>query len=147
MGYYSTPLSLSFADMPIERALKRQRRIARRMFDHPIAKRSNRYQLIDNDKKFQVTLDVPGVKEEDIDIKLDDGQLTIEGHRIMASESSGYSSKFSRSFSLDPSVDADSITATLKNGVLVVTAPKDLAKLEDKIRRIPITNGSADENQ
>merc|ERR1712176_1402098 len=93
------------------------------------------------------TLDVPGVKEEDIDIKLDDGQLTIEGHRIMASESSRYSSRFSRSFSLDPSVDADGITATLKNGVLVVTAPKDLAKLEDKIRRIPITNGSADENQ
>merc|ERR1712207_85279 len=85
------------------------------------------------------TMDVPGVKEEDIDIKLDDGQLTVQGQRTIGSESSRFSSKFFRSFSLDPTVDVDNFTATLKNGVLTVSAPKDLSKLEENVRKIPIT--------
>merc|ERR1712207_61693 len=52
---------------------------------------------------------------------------------------SRFSSKFFRSFTLDPTVDVDSFTATLKNGVLTVSAPKDLSKLEENVRRIPIT--------
>merc|ERR1711933_369466 len=80
-----------------ERVRKRQRRIAK-LAGCP----SNRYHLIDNDDQFQLTMDVPGVKEEDIDIKLDDGQLTVQGHRTVGSESSRFSSKFFRSFSLFP---------------------------------------------
>merc|ERR1719428_2120432 len=113
--------------------------IAQRMFDQQVGYPSNRYQLIDNDEKFQLTVDVPGVNEEDIEIKLDDGQLTVAGQRLAVSESSRFASKFSQSFYLDPTVDVDSFTATLKNGVLVVSAPKDLKKLEENIRRIPIT--------
>jgi len=111
------------------------------MLDQQIGHPSQQhYELIDNDEKFQLTVDVPGVKEEDIDIKLDEGQLTIKGQRVATSESSRSTSKFSQSFSLDlTTVDVDHFTATLKNGVLVVTAPKDLAKLEEKVRRIPIT--------
>merc|ERR1719313_807495 len=110
--------------------------IVQRMFDqHP----SNRYHLIDNDEKFQLTVDVPGVNEEDIEIKLDDGQLTVAGQRLAVSESSRFASKFSQSFYLDPTVDVDNFTATLKNGVLVVSAPKDLSKLEENVRKIPIT--------
>merc|ERR1712124_33178 len=93
----------------------------------------------DNEEQFQLTMDVPGVKEEDIDIKLDDGQLTVQGQRTVGSESSRFSSKFFRSFSLDPTVDVDSFTATLKNGVLTISAPKDLSKLEENVRRIHIT--------
>merc|ERR1712007_183931 len=78
-------------------------------------------------------------KEEDLDIKLDDGQLTWEGQRVAESESSRMSSRFSQSFYLDPTVDVDNFTATLKNGVLVVSAPKDLGRLEENVRRIPIT--------
>merc|ERR1712025_1128424 len=87
----------------------------------------------------QLTVDVPGVKQEDIDIKLDDGQLTVAGQRLAVSDSSRFSSKFSQSFYLDPTVDVDKFTATLKNGVLVVSAPKDMSKLEENVRRIPIT--------
>merc|ERR1711907_424211 len=61
------------------------------------------------------------------------------GQRVAATESSRSTSKFSQSFYLDPTVDVDNFTATLKNGVLVVSAPKDLAKLEENVRRIPIT--------
>merc|ERR1719222_543067 len=113
--------------------------IVQRMFDQQVGYPSNRYHLIDNDEKFQLTVDVPGVNEEDIEIKLDDGQLTVAGQRLDVSESSRFSSRFSQSFYLDPTVDVDKFTATLKNGVLVVSAPKDMSKLEENVRRIPIT--------
>merc|ERR1712224_69556 len=129
----------SLVETPAERVLKKQRTIVQRMFDQQVGYPSNRYHLIDNDEKFQLTVDVPGVNEEDIEIKLDDGQLTVAGQRLAESESSRFASKFSQSFYLDPTVDVDSFTATLNNGVLVVSAPKDLAKLEENIRRIPIT--------
>merc|ERR1712224_1135261 len=88
----------------------------------------------------ELKVDVPGVTEDDLDIKIDDdGRLTIEGQRMVSSETSRYTSKFSKTFSLDKSVDVDMFTASLNNGVLVVSAPKDLAELEENIRRIPIT--------
>merc|ERR1712025_1273269 len=91
---------------PVERVLKKQRIIAQRMFD-ATAYPTNRYQLVDNDKQFQLTVDVPGVQEGDIDIKLDDGQLTVQGKRVSASDSSRFTSQFSQSFYLDPTVDVD----------------------------------------
>merc|ERR1712232_1327274 len=125
--------------------------IAQRMFDmvdlpqqQVIRYPSQRYELIDNNEKFELKVDVPGVKEEDIDIKLDDGKLTVAGERMGTSETSKFASKFSKTFSLDRTVDVDRFTANLKNGVLVVSAPKDLAKLEENIRRIPITSVSDD---
>merc|ERR1712008_384955 len=137
--YYSTPLSVRLVETsPIARVLKKQRIVAQRMFDKT-AYPTNRYQLVNTDKKFQLTVDVPGVKEGDIDIELDDGQLTVQGKRVSASDSSRFTSQFSQSFYLDHTVDVDNFTATLKNGVLVVSAPKDLAKLEENVRRIPIT--------
>merc|ERR1712137_216616 len=138
--YYSTPsLRLVETTSPVDVVLRKQRRIAQRMFDKQVTFSSNRYELIDNEEKFQLTVDVPGIKEEDLDIKLDDGQLTVKGQRVAESESSRISSRFSQSFYLDPTVDVDNFTATLKNGVLVVSAPKDLGKLEENVRRIPIT--------
>merc|ERR1712159_799379 len=91
-----------------------------------------RYELIDNEEKFQLTVDVPGVKEEDIDIKLDDGRLTVKGQRVAASDSSRFTSKFSQTFSLDPTVDVESFTATLNNGVLVVSDQKEETKNEEE---------------
>merc|ERR1711862_555305 len=46
-----------------------------------------------------------GVKEENIDIKLEDGMLTVQGKRTASSESSQFTSKFSKTFSLDNAVD------------------------------------------
>lgn len=141
-SYYSTRPTLRLVETtsPVDIMLRNQRAIAKRMFDKQVTFSSNRYELIDNDEKFQLTVDVPGIKEEDLDIKLDDGQLTVKGQRHSESESSRFSSRFAQSFYLDPTVDVDKFTATLKNGVLVVTAPKDLGKLEENVRRIPITS-------
>merc|ERR1739849_70932 len=60
----------------------------------------------------------------------------------VSSETSRYTSKFSKTFSLDKTVEVDKFTASLNNGVLVVSAPKDLAKLEENIRKIPITTSA-----
>lgn len=135
-SYFSTPLSLRLEETPVQRVRKRQRRLATKLGGCP----NNKYDLIDNDELFQLTMDVPGVKEEDIDIKLDDGQLTVQGQRAIGSGSSRFSSRFLRTFSLDPTVDIDGLAATLKNGVLTVSAPKDSKKLEGNVRRIPITS-------
>jgi HSP20 family molecular chaperone IbpA len=140
-SYCSTPrLRLVETTSPVEVVLRKQRMVAQRMLEKQVTFSSNRYELVDNTEKFQLTVDVPGIKEEDIDIKLDDGQLTIKGERVASSDSSRFTSKFSQSFYLDPTVDVDNFTATLKNGVLVVSAPKDMGKLEDNVRRIPITS-------
>merc|ERR1712124_44770 len=104
---------------------------------------THRYELVDNNEKFELTVDVPGVKEEDIEIKLEDNLLTVQGQRMAASETSKFSSKFSKTFSLDQTVDVEKFTASLTNGVLTVTAPKDLAKLEENVRRIPVMSAAA----
>merc|ERR1712188_358552 len=65
------------------------------------------------------------------------------GHRVVSTESSQFSSSFFQSFSLDRTVDVDTFTESLKNGVLVVSASKDLAKLEENVRQIPITTLTA----
>merc|ERR1712188_26109 len=150
--YSSSPMLLS-SSSPVSRIIEKQRMIAQRMFDmvdqqqaattfYPsaaaAATATHRYELVDNNEKFELTVDVPGVKEEDIDIKLEDNLLTVQGQRMAASETSKFSSKFSKTFSLDQTVDVEKFTASLKNGVLTVSAPKDLEKLEENVRRIPV---------
>merc|ERR1712232_336637 len=105
---------------------------------------THRYELVDNNDKFELTVDVPGVKEEDIDVKLEEGLLTVQGQRKASSDSSQLTSKFSKTFSLDKTVDVDKFTAALNNGVLTVSAPKDAAKLEENVRRIPVMAAAAD---
>jgi HSP20 family protein len=94
------------------------------------------YQVIDNDEKFQVSLEVPGVKPEDLNIKVEeDGKfLTISGSREKSETGYSYSSKFSQSFYLDPSIETDKISANLQNGILLVAASKHLKKIEDAVK-------------
>lgn len=112
---------------------------------------SPRYELTNTKDKFEVAVDVPGVKASDIDISLErNGQvpiLTLSGQRERKQEGYQYSTKFSQSFSLDDAVDVEKITANLNNGVLVVSGPKDLSKLEEKIIKIPITEHAAQADQ
>lgn len=140
------------------RILKRQRELANRMFEQTdmlMRKQREqgcgylkpRCQVIDDEKLFQLSIDVPGVKPDDMSISLEDGYLTVRGQRISADENSQFSSKFSQTFSLDPAVDVDSFQANLENGVLTISAPKDMKKLEENIRRIPITMEKTDKQE
>lgn len=103
---------------------------------------SPRYEIKDSDEKFEIAVDVPGMSVSDIHISIEDSNvLSISGQR----ETDTFKTKFSKSFSLDPAVDLDHFTATLQNGVLAVSAPKDLKRIEQNIRQIPIMQLSADD--
>jgi HSP20 family protein len=81
---------------------------------------------------YVVTVEVPGVKPEDLDITLEDGLLTIQGERQFTSESSEEQyhrverryGAFRRSITLPSQVQADAIEASFDNGVLEVVVPK-----------------------
>lgn len=124
--------------------MEEERSLLRRMFDLQAPERSSpgHYELVDDKDKFQVSVAVPGIKMEDIDVRLEDGYISISGERVVTTETSRSASKFSQAFSLDPTVDLEHLTATLNNGVLVVSAPKIVEKLEEKVRKIPIALGA-----
>ena len=104
-----------------------------------------RCEITSDDDKLQISLDVPGVQSKDLDVQLnEDGSvLSIRGNRSIQKENGVYQSTFSQSFSVDPTVNVEKLTAQLENGVLVVTAPKDLKKLEEGIRRIAVMDAVA----
>jgi len=96
----------------------------------------------DNDN---VTLrfELAGVEPKDVDIRFENGVITLRGERKMENEEKrdnyhrvelAYGA-FTRSFSLPAAVDAEKIKAESKNGVLTVTLPK---KAESKPRAITV---------
>jgi HSP20 family molecular chaperone IbpA len=99
------------------------------------------YEVItNNENEFKVALDVPGMTVNDLHIDYDDENkmLKVTGSRESKGDGYMFSSKFAQSFSIDPTVDIDQFTAQLENGVLIIAAPKDVKKLEQSIRQIPI---------
>jgi HSP20 family protein len=81
---------------------------------------------------YEISLELPGVKAEDIDVSVEGGQLTVKGEKRFAREEKGRTYFFSereygafqRSFRLPPDAQADDVTADFTNGVLVVKVPK-----------------------
>jgi HSP20 family protein len=77
-------------------------------------------------------VEVPGVKQEDINISLEDSTLTVKGERKHESEvtEDGYTrversyGTFQRSVVLPQTVDANRVKATYKDGVLEIRLPK-----------------------
>ncbi|GAX27572.1 hypothetical protein FisN_13Hu341 [Fistulifera solaris] len=100
-----------------------------------------KYEITNDDEKFQVALDLPGLKPDEVKIKVEEGRrmLSIEGVREKSGEGYSFSSQFSQSFSLDPSVEAEQFEAKMHDGVLIVSAPKSHARVAEKSREIPIS--------
>ncbi len=110
-----------------------------RFFQEPAMARpwSPAVDISENENELLLTADIPGVKMEDIDIKLEHGTLTLSGRREFKKQDEkggyhrierGYGS-FQRAFSLPETIDAEKVSAAFDNGVLTVTMPKkELAK-------------------
>ncbi|MFT3791340.1 MAG: Hsp20/alpha crystallin family protein [Rudaea sp.] len=104
-----------------------------------------RVDIREEDKRFVILADVPGVDPKDIEVNMEKGILTIRGERT--SESKEESAKltrversygaFYRRFALPDSADADGITASGKHGVLEISIPK---KAQAAPRRIEIAH-------
>lgn len=98
----------------------------------------------EEDNRFVLKADIPGVEPKDIEVTMADGVLTIKGERKHESEeeANGYKrversyGTFYRRFSLPDTADAESISAKGKDGVLEVVIPK-----HDKVqpRRITVS--------
>jgi len=101
--------------------------------------------IAETDKAFEVTVELPGIDEKDVDISVIDGVLTIKGEKKAETEEKGKNyhriersyGSFQRSMALPPTVDIDAIDATFKNGVLSVMLPKR-AKAVEKAKKIKI---------
>jgi HSP20 family protein len=97
--------------------------------------------------KFNVTMDLPGVKMEDVNVQVEDDQLlSIKGHRKKTGENGDVSEmKFERKFRLANIMDSDHIVASLADGVLNVSIPKLTEEnCKDHIKKIEVMNGSGE---
>ncbi|HTT72483.1 MAG TPA: Hsp20/alpha crystallin family protein [Anaeromyxobacteraceae bacterium] len=88
--------------------------------------------IYEDDEGVSLRFDLAGVEPKDVDIRFENGVLTLRGERKLEREDKrdnyhrvelAYGT-FTRSFSLPGSIDAEKIRADSKNGVLTVHLPK-----------------------
>ena len=104
-----------------------------------------RVDVKEEDKRFVILADIPGVDPKDIEVSMDKGILTIRGERKSETkEQNGKLTRVERSygafyrrFALPDSADAEGVSATGKHGVLEISIPK---KPETTPRRITVAN-------
>jgi HSP20 family protein len=88
--------------------------------------------VVDLKDRVVVRAEMPGLDRSDIDVRVEDGQLVLEGERKREDdlkEGNAYRverayGKFVRRFSLSDDFDAAKVEATYKNGILEVSVPK-----------------------
>ena len=107
---------------------------------------SPRLDIAETKDKYEVTAELPGMSEKDINLSVDDGLLTISGEKKSATENTGkgyylkecaYGS-FSRTVKLPDNVADEKIKAAFQNGVLTIDMPKKETSVS-KTRKIAIT--------
>lgn len=86
----------------------------------------------EEDNRYLISADIPGVKPEEIDVNMEDGILPIKGERESKTEEERDNYKriersygvFYRRFTMPDNADADKISAKCEHGVLEVSIPK-----------------------
>jgi Molecular chaperone (small heat shock protein) len=87
--------------------------------------------IVETEKSLVVTMDIPGVKKENIHVKLEDNVLEVDGqidystyndlNPVYTEYNVGH---FTRKFSVSNEIDTGNIDANLSDGVLTLTLPK-----------------------
>lgn len=88
--------------------------------------------ISEDDDKYVVKLDLPGIDKKDVKLSFTDGQITISGERKQENEEKNAKyhrvermyGKYYRSFALPTKIKEDKIDAQFKNGQLTITIPK-----------------------
>jgi HSP20 family protein len=106
--------------------------------------------IVEGEKEFTLTAELPGLDEKNVDVSVEDGLLTIKGEKTEEKEEKKESAAdkkfylyersygtFSRSFALPPSVDPTKVEAEFKKGVLTVHLPKN-AETKTNGRKVEI---------
>ena len=109
-----------------------------RLFEVPLSRTSEflgwtpAFDVYEEKDNFVVKAEVPGMKKEDINVSLHDGNLIISGERKGEAKNEGTEyyraerlfGKFQRTVTLPTTVDTGKVKAEYKDGVLTVTLPK-----------------------
>ena len=105
--------------------------------DGRAALRLPRTNISEKDNTFVLTVEMPGISREDVDIRVEGDRLLIKGGTEATTEdkesnrSEYRAMRYERSFTVGNDIDAAKITAKMENGVLAVTLPKS----EEKVGR------------
>ena len=105
---------------------------------------SPRIELTETDTELRLIAELPGVKEQEIELSVDDGVLTLraekKSERKHERENTHFTERsygiFLRSLQLPFQVDPDEVNAAFDNGVLTITLPKP--KGRDQRRKIEV---------
>jgi HSP20 family protein len=101
--------------------------------------------IVGSDNEYEVSVDLPGLTEDDIKVEVTGNVLTVRGQKEDVSENKekqfyrmerSYGS-FQRTLSLPDDADSSDITASMKDGVLKITVPRHETEKAD-VKRIPI---------
>jgi HSP20 family protein len=105
-----------------------------RLMSEPRANRpwSPSVDIFETEDALKLKADLPDVKINDIEVRVENQTLTLKGHRKFEKEENvkGYHriersyGEFVRSFAVPPTVDTDKVQAEYKNGVLTINLPK-----------------------
>ena len=104
--------------------------------------------VVEGEKDYRITAELPGMSEKDIEIALAGDMLTLKGEKKEEreeKEENRYVSErrygsFQRSFALPEDADPEKIEAAFKNGILTVTLPKR-PEAQAKRRKIEVKAG------
>jgi HSP20 family protein len=88
--------------------------------------------LAETDNEFEVSVELPGLKPEDVHVELSNGNLVISGEKKEEKEEKGktfhrierHFGEFRRTIPLDVPVEEEKIDASFRDGVLTVMLPK-----------------------
>src|SRR5712672_3654360 len=102
--------------------------------------------IYEDEHTITLKLDVPGVEEKDIDVRIQDNTLTVHGERKIEKEEKEENYRrverqygsFTRTFNLPTTVDAEKVSANYDKGVLKISLPK---KAEAKPKQIKVNVG------
>lgn len=105
---------------------------------------SPRTDITENESEYHLELELPGVTQDNIDLKIDSNILIIEGKKEQSSEKKDhnyhmqerYYGSFSRSISLPSNIDEEHVEANFKDGILSIKIPK---KEQSKAKKIKIS--------
>jgi len=104
--------------------------------------------IYEDAQRLVLKLEIPGIPQEDLDIRVENQTLTVKGERKFEAEEKEENfhrierrfGSFVRSFTLPQTVDVDSIQANYENGVLKLSISK---KAEAKPKQIKVEIGNA----
>lgn len=86
--------------------------------------------VIEQNDGYTLRVEMPGVNKEGLELSIENNELTILGRRSLPTvdgtliHRESRSEDFRRVFELDPSIDANKISAKMEQGILTLTLPK-----------------------